>query len=82
MNLKAMVRLMALCLCLMLLVGCGAKEAVPDTGEYEDSISSGELMVLEDEAVALAESPAAVSSILEAVAAGKLEKRNQKARGL
>ena len=74
-----MVRLMALTLCLMLLAGCGAKEPVPDTGEYEDPIPSGELMILEDEAVALAESPAAMATILEPVAAGKLEKRNPKA---
>ena len=79
MNLKPMVRFMALCLCLMLLVGCGAKEPVPDTGEYEDPIPSGELMILEDEAVALAGSPAAMATILEPIAAGKMEKRNQKA---
>jgi len=69
----------ALILSMILLVGCGASEPEESATSYVDMIQISELAVLEDEAVALAESPAAASTMLEAVASGKMVKKGSKA---
>ena len=66
-------RLFPLLLTLALLTGCGGMKAEEDSG-YVDGVELTEVE-LEDEAVALAESPAALDSLLQPVASGAEEQR-------
>ena len=61
-------RFFPLLLALLLLTGCGTMKAEEDSG-YVDDVELAEVN-LEDEAVALAESPAALDSLLRAHCAG------------
>ena len=73
-------RMTALLLAVLLLAGCAQKtapEVTTEEGYGEKTIL--ETVVLEDEAVALSEAPAALPDFLEAVASGEREKRNSKA---
>ena len=74
----------ALLLCAALLAGCGQTANQPaqqeDMVAYVDQVNLSDVVILEDEAVALTESPAApLSTMLQPVASGTLEKRVAKA---
>jgi hypothetical protein len=76
--LEALKRKMVLLLSVVLLTGCGA--ATPETAEkHELDEQAANEAVLEDEAVALAEVPAAISTDLTPVASGTLTAQNAKA---
>lgn len=70
-------RLFPLLLTLALLTGCGGMKAEEDSG-YVDGVELTEVE-LEDEAVALAESPAALDSLLQPVASGTAVRKNSEA---
>ncbi|SFP01796.1 Transglutaminase-like superfamily protein [Oscillibacter sp. PC13] len=73
-----MKRKMVLLLSVVLLTGCGS--AMPETAEnHELDEQAANEAVLEDEAVALAEVPAAISTDLTPVASGTLTAQNAKA---
>ncbi len=78
---KKAYQLLALLLALSLLAGCGGN--VQTDAPAADEIYTGQvtmdLVDLEDEAVPLAESPAAVSDLLLPVASGTAVKQNEKA---
>lgn len=83
MNTSRFFRKITLVLCLALLTGCAQTVTEAET-EIDYSAAYGEktameTVFLEDEAVALAEAPAALPDILEAVASGEKEKRSSKA---
>ena len=70
-------RLFPLLLTLALLTGCGGMKAEEDSG-YVDGVELTEVE-LEDEAVALAESPAALDSLLQPVASSTAVRKNSEA---
>lgn len=75
---EALKRKMVLLLSVVLLTGCGS--AMPETAEnHELDEQAANEAVLEDEAVALAEVPAAISTDLTPVASGTLTAQNAKA---
>lgn len=74
-------RIVTLLMAAVLLTGCGTAPA-EETEELQDvyvDVTEIEVVDLEDEAVALAESPAAVPSMLEVMASGEKVKKNSKA---
>lgn len=78
---KKAYQLLALLLALSLLAGCGGnvQKDAPASDEVYTGQVTMDLVDLEDEAVPLAESPAAVSDLLLPVASGTAVKQNEKA---
>lgn len=79
MKLSWRLQVLVLALCFGMLAGCAQPE--PEAGLSDVYVGQVELdtVVLEDEAVALVDAPAALPDILEAVASGMKEKRSSKA---
>ncbi len=81
---KTILRGVIFLLSVLLLAGCGQTASQSDLQEeqaaYVDQVDLAEVAILEEEAVALTESPVApLPTILEPVASGTLEKRTGKA---
>ncbi len=81
MNLKQKLVLMGLTLCLLGLISCAHREFVQELPDADGFVGKVEMetVIIKDEAVALAESPVALTDTLQPVATGVKVKRSGKA---
>lgn len=81
MNLKQKLALMGLTLCLLGLISCAHREFVQELPDEDGFVGKVEMetVIIEDEAVALAESPVALTDTLQPAATGVKVKRSGKA---